>query len=1125
MPHGATVTVSYSKPSSNPLQDAAGNDVASFSAKAVTNNTPDTTAPAFSSAAVNGTALTVTFNQNLDTGSLPAGSAFTVSGGRNGTGTVSVSGSTASVTLDSAVPHGETVTVSYSKPSSNPLQDAAGNDVASFSAKAVTNNTPDTTAPTFSSATVNGTALTVTFNEDLDTGSLPAGSSFTVSGGRNGTGTVTVSDATASVTLDSAVPHGETVTVSYSKPSSNPLQDAAGNDVASFSSQAVPNNTPDTTAPVFSSAAVNGTALTVTFNQNLDSGSLPAGSSFTVSGGRTGTGTVSVSGSTASVTLDSAVSHGETVTVSYSKPSTNPLQDSAGNDVASFSAKAVANNTPDTTGPAFSSAAVNGTALTVTFSESLDTGSRPAGSAFTVSGGRTGTGTVSVSGSTARVTLDSAVEGGETVTVSYAKPAANPLQNAAGNDVASFSGRPVTNNTPDAGGSLTARFASIRTTHNGSAFTFRIQFSATVAVTSGTDFRDHSVEALGGTVTDADRLAGNLWEITVEPVGRGAVVLAVSPPASCAEPGALCTFSGRLLSARVEALVLGPDTGIVTIAPVASAITEGEPAAFRLRRSGGTGPALTVGLSVTGAGDFIVGSRPQSAAFPAGDATASLDIPTEDDAVADPGALLTVELAEDTASPPDYVLGSARRAVLQVRDNDGGAPPPPLPGSGADSRVRRNPVPLQLALWTDRPGYLAGETVRLYRTVDPHDDRGRYRTFVYLEKAGDGEPRYLAPLSASGELHLDPVDARGMPAYLARARNLTAADRELSWEGAAPGPGVWQFVLELRPGESHEQGEEFEEPLRTRRAWAKFTVAERSQLLNRRGFDREIRTDMTLSSDTIHYLGHQLFVHAGATLTIEPGTLVRAWGRHAAIIVEPGGKIVAEGTREAPVVLTCSDPVGRRRPGCWGGLRILGKAPVTRLEGTAPGVLPAARPVYGGTDEEHSSGVLRYVRVEFAGAAAEPEASAAAIGLYGAGSGTVLDHVQARSSGGDGIAFAGGTAACSHCVASGSSGAGLSWERGWRGGASHVYVQHGRGGRDGLSGAHDAEGHDREPRSQPTMSNVTLVHAAPYGRHERRAVGVQLSSGSAIRACCGSGGWAPSCPARPGGRGIIPSVQ
>ena len=117
--------------------------------------------------------------------------------------------------------------------------------------------------------------------------------------------------------------------------------------------------------------------------------------------------------------------------------------------------------------------------------------------------------------------------------------------------------------------------------------------------------------------------------------------------------------------------------------------------------------------------------------------------------------------------------------------------------------------------------------------------------------------------------------------------------------------------------------------------------------------------------------------------------------------------------------------MGQGKPGCRGGLRILGRAPVTRLEGVTPGVLPGERPVYGGTDAEDSSGVSRYLRVEFARAAADPEAPGPAIGLYGAGSGTLLDHVRARHNRGDGIAFSGGSALCEQWVASGSGAAGL----------------------------------------------------------------------------------------------------
>ena len=466
--HGATVTVSYTKPGSDPLQDAAENEVASFSGQPVTNNTPapDMTAPGFSSAVVNGDTLTVTFNEALDPNSVPAGSAFTLSGGQAGTGTATVSDTDVTVTLDTAVAHGATVTVSYTKPGSDPLQDAAENEVASFSNQMVTNNTAatDTTAPMVASAAVDGDTLTVTFDEVLDPNSEPEGTAFavTVTGPpislRAGSGTATVSGRKVTVTLDTPVGHGDTVTVSYTKPGSDPLQDAAENEVASFSGQPVTNNTPapDMTAPGFSSAVVNGDTLTVTFNEALDPNSVPAGSAFTLSGGQAGTGTATVSDTDVTVTLDTAVAHGATVTVSYTKPGSDPLQDAAENEVASFSNQMVTNNTAatDTTAPMVASAAVDGDTLTVTFDEVLDPNSEPEGTAFavTVTGPpislRAGSGTATVSGRKVTVTLDTPVGHGDTVTVSYTKPGSDPLQDAAENEVASFSGQPVTNNTP-----------------------------------------------------------------------------------------------------------------------------------------------------------------------------------------------------------------------------------------------------------------------------------------------------------------------------------------------------------------------------------------------------------------------------------------------------------------------------------------------------------------------------------------------------------------------------------------------------------------------------------------------------------------------------------------------------
>ena len=440
-------------------------------------------APEIVSSAVDRSTLTVTFDESLDAGSAPAGSAFTVNAalpGRlartiSGTGTAVIDGDTLTLTLESAVVRREMVTLSYARPTSNPLQDTDGNRTAGFSGQQVTNNTPDSGPPGFYSAAVNGSTLTVTFDEILDTGSAPAGSAFTVGAalpGRltrtiSGRGRAAINGDTLTLTLESAVAYGEMVTLSYARPASNPLQDTDGNRTAGFSGQQATNNTPDDTPPGFSSAAVNGSTLTVTFDKDLAAAANLANEAFTVKktpwGGREETvalsGTPSISGRTVTLALaEAVVSTDVNVTVSYAKPASgvdNTLQDAAGNEVRGFSDQPVA-NALDTTTPTFHSAAVNGSTLTVTFDENLDKGS-PAGGAFVVSatpqGGTTrtipGTGAAAIAGDRATVTLAEAVAQGETVVVSYARPAVNPVRDVAGNDAASFTPEPVTNVTGD----------------------------------------------------------------------------------------------------------------------------------------------------------------------------------------------------------------------------------------------------------------------------------------------------------------------------------------------------------------------------------------------------------------------------------------------------------------------------------------------------------------------------------------------------------------------------------------------------------------------------------------------------------------------------------------------------
>ena len=274
---GHAVVVTYTDPTdsddANAIQDTAGNDAASFttgmnSVPAVTNNSTvaDTTAPAFASAAADGTSLVITFTENLDAAASLANSAFTVkktSGGTETTVTLStatapvISGKTVTLTLATALVSTDTaVKVSYTKPTTgtnNKLVDAAANETATFTDQTVTNNTPvpDTTPPTLSSATVAsaGDQITLTFNESLDGANPPLRSAFRVTAdgavipiGSADTDFLVGSSGLPAVVflrnLSPLIRAGQAVVVTYTDPTSGndtaALQDAAGNDTAAF---------------------------------------------------------------------------------------------------------------------------------------------------------------------------------------------------------------------------------------------------------------------------------------------------------------------------------------------------------------------------------------------------------------------------------------------------------------------------------------------------------------------------------------------------------------------------------------------------------------------------------------------------------------------------------------------------------------------------------------------------------------------------------------------------------------------------------------------------------------------------------------------------------------------------
>lgn len=180
-----------------------------------------------------------------------------------------------------------------------------------------------------------------------------------------------------------------------------------------------------------------------------------------------------------------------------------------------------------------------------------------------------------------------------------------------------------------------------------------------------------------------------------------------------------------------------------------------------------------------------------------------------------------------------------------------------------------------------------------------------------------------------------------------------------------------------------------------------------------------ITQDSTLTADKQYLLRGFVTVERGATLTIEPGTII--YGEKetkGSLIIKRGGKIYANGTKDRPIVFTSAQPVGQRAAGDWGGVIILGEAPINVPGGTA--VIEGGLGddgIYGGNNPDDSSGVFRYVRIEFPGIPYQPDNEINGLTLGGVGRKTLIEYVQVSYSGDDSFEWFGGNVNARYLVA------------------------------------------------------------------------------------------------------------
>lgn len=237
-------------------------------------------------------------------------------------------------------------------------------------------------------------------------------------------------------------------------------------------------------------------------------------------------------------------------------------------------------------------------------------------------------------------------------------------------------------------------------------------------------------------------------------------------------------------------------------------------------------------------------------------------------------------------------------------------------------------------------------------------------------------------------------------------------------------------------------------------------------------------TDLELDANNSYVVNGPLIMASGTTLTIPAGMTLEALaaGANVYIAISQGAQIIANGTADNPIILTsdASSPAA----GDWGGLILLGRAPINSVTGAATATSEIASLPYGGTDMSDDSGILRYVRVDYSGGAADGQSENNGFSFYGVGNGTIVEYIQAFEGKDDGIEFFGGTVNASFVSVVNSQDDSIDWTEGYSGTITNAYVKHGAEHDKGIEadGYNTDIGNNSSPIfwSKPTVNNLSI---------------------------------------------------
>ena len=262
-----------------------------------------------------------------------------------------------------------------------------------------------------------------------------------------------------------------------------------------------------------------------------------------------------------------------------------------------------------------------------------------------------------------------------------------------------------------------------------------------------------------------------------------------------------------------------------------------------------------------------------------------------------------------------------------------------------------------------------------------------------------------------------------------------------------------------------------------------------------------ITVNTTVTKTT--YLKGLVYIKPGVTLKVNPGVTIKGSNGGATfnltnlennkgtLIVEKGAKLIANGTASSPIVWTSEKVAGQRDFGDWGGIVILGNAPIISSTGATNNIFEALTDIpntggrnnYGGTSTTDNSGSITYNRIDFAGgviSAANREVNG--LTLCGVGSGTTLKYIEVSNSGDDAFEFFGGTVNASYLVSFGNKDDDYDFDEAYTGRLQFIIAY--RNSLADISGSsmieldNNASANVFGTKTLPFIANVTLIGPA-----------------------------------------------